>query len=75
MFLNKFTALINQARRDSQTILAVEAEGTEVKREKENLETILDTLKQENRNLQIEKETEVESLNDQVMMKFHLLGF
>ena len=40
----------------------------ETRRENENLQTIIETLKQENKNLQIEKDTEVEALNSQVII-------
>ena len=38
----------------------------QTKRENENLQTVIETLKQQNRNLQIEKDTEVEALSQQV---------
>ena len=38
----------------------------QTRRENENLQTVIETLKQQNRNLQIEKETEVEALSKQV---------
>ena len=44
----------------------VEQEVIETRREKENLQTVVDTLKQQNKNLQIEKDTEVEALSKQV---------
>ena len=46
--------------------MKVEQEVIEARREKENLQTVVDTLKQQNKNLQIEKDTEVESLSKQV---------
>ena len=46
--------------------MTVEQEVIETRREKENLQTVVDTLKQQNKNLQIEKDTEVESLSMQV---------
>ena len=46
--------------------MKVEQEVIETRREKENLQTVVDTLKQQNKNLQIEKDTEVESLSKQV---------
>ena len=46
--------------------MQVEQEVIETKRENENLQTVVDTLKQQNKNLQIEKDTEVESLSNQV---------
>ena len=38
----------------------------QTRRENENLQTVIETLKQQNRNLQIEKDTEVEALSQQV---------
>ena len=38
----------------------------ETRRENENLQTVIETLKQQNNNLQIEKDTEVEALSHQV---------
>ena len=55
-----------QGRRDNQALMKVEQEVIEARREKENLQTVVDTLKQQNKNLQIEKDTEVESLSKQV---------
>ena len=46
--------------------MKVEQEVIEARREKENLQTVVDTLKQQNKNLQIEKDTEVEALSKQV---------
>merc|ERR1719225_126143 len=58
--------LEEQGRRDNQALMKVEQEVIEARREKENLQTVVDTLKQQNKNLQIEKDTEVESLSKQV---------
>jgi len=58
--------LEEQGRRDNQALMKVEQEVIETRREKENLQTVVDTLKQQNKNLQIEKDTEVEALNKQV---------
>ena len=40
----------------------------ETRRENENLHTVIETLKQHTKNLQIEKDTEVEALSNQVMI-------
>merc|ERR1719336_2501317 len=58
--------LEEQAKRDNQAIARSEQEVLETRRENENLQTVIETLKQQNRNLQIEKETEVEALSHQV---------
>jgi len=58
--------LEEQGRRDNQALMKVEQEVIEARREKENLQTVVDTLKQQNKNLQIEKDTEVEALSKQV---------
>ena len=55
-----------QARRDNQALARSEQDVLETRRENENLQTVIETLKQQNRNLQIEKETEVEALSKQV---------
>ena len=42
--------------------MLVEREAVEARRGKEELETVVETLKQQNRDLQIEKDTEVAGL-------------
>jgi len=58
--------LEEQGRRDQERLVSVEREAVEARRGKEELETVVETLKQQNRDLQIEKDTEVESLAKQV---------
>merc|ERR1719305_944389 len=58
--------LEEQGRRDQERLVSVEREAVEARRGKEELETVVETLKQQNRDLQIEKDTEVESLGKQV---------
>ena len=48
-----------------------EQEVLETRRENENLQTVIETLKQQNKNLQIEKDTEVEALSTQVCTSSH----
>ena len=55
-----------QARRDVQALQAAEQEAVEHRRGREELETVVEVLRQQQRDLQIEKETEVESLAKQV---------
>ena len=43
-----------------------EQEVLATRRENDNLQTVIETLKQQNKNLQIEKDTEVEALSSQV---------
>ena len=43
--------------------MVVEKEAGEARRGKEELETVVETLRQQNRDLQIEKDTEVISLS------------
>jgi len=58
--------LEEQGRRDQERLVSVEREAVEARRGKEELETVVETLRQQNRDLQIEKDTEVESLGKQV---------
>jgi len=58
--------LEEQGRRDQERLVVVEKEAVEARRGKEELETVVETLRQQNRDLQIEKDTEVESLAKQV---------
>ena len=46
--------------------MKVEQEVLETRRENEKHTTVIETLRQQNKNLQIEKETEVEALSKQV---------
>ena len=46
--------------------MKAEQEAIETRREKENLQTVVDMLKQQNKNLQMEKDTEVEAPSKQV---------
>jgi len=58
--------LEEQGRRDQERLVSVEREAVEARRGKDELETVVETLRQQNRDLQIEKDTEVESLGKQV---------
>ena len=62
-----------QVKRDNQTLARSEQEILETRRENENLQTVIETLKQQNKNLQIEKDTEVEALNSQVIIFLGLI--
>ena len=63
-----------QVKRDSHTLARTEQDLLETKRENENLQTVIETLKQQNKNLQIEKDTEVEALSTQVNFNFYCFG-
>ena len=58
--------LEEQARRDTAALEQAEQEVLDVRRGREELETVVETLEQQHRNLQIEKDMEVESLTKQV---------
>lgn len=60
-------------KRDNQTLARSEQEILETRRENENLQTVIETLKQQNKNLQIEKDTEVEALSSQVIIFLSLI--
>ena len=66
----RFTAdlsrLEEQSSRDAAALEKVEHEVLEVRREREGLQTVVETLRQQHKDLQKEKETEVESLAKQV---------
>ena len=64
---------IMQVKRDNQTLARSEQEILETRRENENLQTVIETLKRQNKNLQIEKDTEVEALNSQVIIFLGLI--
>ena len=51
--------LEEQGWRDQERLVSVEREAVEARRGKEELETVVETLRQQNRDLQIEKDTEV----------------
>ena len=57
--------LEEQARRDNHALMKAEQEVIETRREKENLQTVVDMLKQQNKIVQIEKDTDVEALSKQ----------
>ena len=58
--------LEEQRSRDAAALEKVEHEVLEVRREREGLQTVVETLRQQHKDLQKEKETEVESLAKQV---------
>ena len=61
-----YSSSYSQAKRDNQALTRSEQEVLATRRENDNLHTVIETLKQQNKNLQIEKDTEVEALSSQV---------
>ena len=52
-FAGFYFLFLFQARRDNQALARSEQDVLETRRENENLQTVIETLKQQNRNLQI----------------------
>ena len=55
--------IVGRAQFCQERLVVVEKEAVEARRGKEELETVVETLRQQNRDLQIEKDTEVISFS------------